>query len=84
MSDLFSVKDKVIAITGGGGVLCGAMARSLGAAGAKIAVLDLNEAAAGEVAGEINSTGGKAIAVKCIASRPPRAKLPLNSARSIF
>ena len=65
MSDLFCVRDKVIVITGGGGVLCGTMARSLGAAGGKIAVLDLNEAAAGEVAGEINSGGGKAIAVKC-------------------
>jgi len=65
MSDLFCVKDKVIVITGGGGVLCGTMAKSLGAAGGKIAVLDLNEAAAGEVADGINSAGGKAIAVKC-------------------
>lgn len=65
MSDLFCVKDKVIVITGGGGVLCGTMAKSLGAAGAKIAVVDLNEAAAGKVADEINSGGGKAIAVTC-------------------
>ena len=65
MSDLFCVKDKVIVITGGGGVLCGTMAKSLGAAGGRIAVLDLNEAAAGEVADGINSAGGKAVAVKC-------------------
>ncbi len=65
MSDLFCVKDKVIVVTGGGGVLCGQMAKSLGAVGGRIAVLDLNEAAAGEVAAEINSGGGKAIAVKC-------------------
>jgi NAD(P)-dependent dehydrogenase (short-subunit alcohol dehydrogenase family) len=65
MSDLFDVKDKVIAITGAGGVLCGAMARALGAAGAKIAVLDLIEEAADKVAGEITSAGGRAIAVKC-------------------
>ncbi len=65
MSDLFCVKDKVIVITGGGGVLCGTMARALGAVGGKIAVLDLNEAAASGVAEEINSAGGKAIAVKC-------------------
>ncbi|MBL7154054.1 MAG: SDR family oxidoreductase [Phycisphaerae bacterium] len=65
MKDLFDVSDKVIVITGGGGVLCGQMAKSLGAAGARIAVLDLNEAAAGAVADEINSAGGKAIAVKC-------------------
>ena len=65
MSDLFCVKGKVIVITGGGGVLCGTMARALGAGGGKIAVLDLNEAAASGVVEEINSAGGKAIAVKC-------------------
>jgi NAD(P)-dependent dehydrogenase (short-subunit alcohol dehydrogenase family) len=65
MKDLFDVKGKVIVVTGGGGVLCGQMARSLGAVGGKIAVLDLNKTAAGKVAEEINSAGGEAIAVKC-------------------
>ncbi len=65
MKDLFDVKGKVIVVTGGGGVLCGQMARSLGAVGGKIAVLDLNETAAGKVAEEINLSGGKAVAVKC-------------------
>jgi NAD(P)-dependent dehydrogenase (short-subunit alcohol dehydrogenase family) len=65
MDNLFSVKDKTIVITGGGGVLCGTMATELGRAGAKIAVLDLLEAAAGKVADEIQSAGGRAIGVKC-------------------
>ena len=65
MNDLFDIKDKVIAITGAGGVLCGTMARALAGAGAKIAVLDIIEAAAEKVAGEIKSGGGQAIAVKC-------------------
>ena len=65
MKDLLDVKGKVIVVTGGGGVLCGQMARSLGAAGAKIAVLDLAEDAAGKVADEIKSAGGNAISVKC-------------------
>jgi NAD(P)-dependent dehydrogenase (short-subunit alcohol dehydrogenase family) len=65
MSDLFDLKDKTIVITGGGGVLCGMMAAALGQAGAKIAVLDLLEVAAAEVADEIQSAGGRAIAVKC-------------------
>jgi len=65
MNDLFDVKGKTIAITGGGGVLCGTMARALAKGGARIAVLDLSEAAAGKVADEIKSAGGEAIAVKC-------------------
>jgi len=65
MKDLFSVKDKVIVITGGGGVLCGTMAKALGDAGAKIAVLDLAEAAAAKVADQIKSGRGRAIAVQC-------------------
>ena len=53
MSNLFEVKDKAVVITGGGGVLCGAMAAALAKAGAKIAVLDIDETAAAEVADEI-------------------------------
>ncbi|MBN2181198.1 MAG: SDR family oxidoreductase [Sedimentisphaerales bacterium] len=65
MTEMFDIKDKVIAITGGGGVLCGTMAIELAKAGAKIAVLDLAEAAAAKIADEINSNGGRAVAVKC-------------------
>jgi len=65
MEELFDVKGKVIVITGGGGVLCGTMAKALGKAGAKIAVLDLIETAAEKIADEIKSSGGRAVAVKC-------------------
>ena len=65
MSNLFDVRDKSIVITGGGGVLCSAMAVALAKAGARIAVLDLDEVAAAQVADEIKSGGGLAIAVKC-------------------
>ncbi|MHC4061427.1 MAG: SDR family oxidoreductase [Planctomycetota bacterium] len=65
MNDLFDLKDKVVAITGAGGILCGAMARALAGAGAKIAVWDLSEEAAARVADDIKSKGGTAIAVKC-------------------
>jgi NAD(P)-dependent dehydrogenase (short-subunit alcohol dehydrogenase family) len=63
--NLFEVSGKVIAITGAGGVLCGTMAKALGQAGAKIAVLDLNEDAAKKIADDIKKQGGKALAVKC-------------------
>jgi NAD(P)-dependent dehydrogenase (short-subunit alcohol dehydrogenase family) len=65
MTKLFDVKDKIIAITGGAGVLCGTMARALGEAGAKIAVLDLNASAAEKVADEVKSKGGQAAGIKC-------------------
>ena len=65
MSNLFDVRDKSIVITGGGGVLCSAMAKALAGAGARIAVLDLDEVAAAQVADEIKSDGGLAVAVKC-------------------
>jgi len=65
MDDLFDLKGKVIAITGAGGILCGAMARARAGAGAKIAVWDLIEEAAAKVADDIKSKGGTAVAVKC-------------------
>ena len=70
MSNLFDLKDKTIVITGGGGVLCGTMALKLAEAGAKVAVLDLLEAAAAKVADKINTAGGQAIAVKCNVAGP--------------
>ena len=65
MNELFDIKGKVIVITGAGGVLCGTMARALASAGAKVAVLDIDETAASKVTDEIKSNGGQAIAVKC-------------------
>jgi NAD(P)-dependent dehydrogenase (short-subunit alcohol dehydrogenase family) len=55
----------VIAVTGGGGVLCGTMARALAARGASVAVLDISEEAAERVADEIRAAGGKAAALPC-------------------
>lgn len=60
-----NLKNKVIVITGGGGVLCSAFAKDLAAQGAKIAVLDLREEAAQLVVDEIKAAGGTAIAVGC-------------------
>lgn len=60
-----NLKNKVIVITGGGGVLCSAFAKDLAAQGAKIAVLDLREEAAQLVVDQIKAAGGTAIAVAC-------------------
>ena len=56
---------KVAVVTGAGGVLCGAFAKTLARAGAKVALLDLNEEAAAAVAAEITKEGGIAKAYKC-------------------
>ena len=57
-----NLSDKIIAITGAGGVICGAFAGALAACGAKIALLDINYEAAEAIASEI---GENAIAVRC-------------------
>ena len=56
---------KVCVVTGAGGVLCGAFAKTLARAGAKVALLDLNDVAADAVAQEIIAEGGVAKAYKC-------------------
>ena len=52
--------NKTVVITGGGGVLCGAFAKYMAMLGAKVAILDLNKAAADAVAKEITASGGTA------------------------
>lgn len=65
LEGLFGLEGKVIAVTGGGGVLCGALSRALGCLGARVVVLDLFLEAAQGVTGEIVDAGGEAIAIEC-------------------
>ncbi|MFQ5857576.1 MAG: SDR family oxidoreductase [Anaerolineae bacterium] len=65
LESIFGLSGKVAVVTGGGGVLCGAMSRALGRVGVKVAVLDLFEEAAQKVAGDIVAAGGEAMAVQC-------------------
>lgn len=55
---------KVAVITGAGGVLCSAFAEVLAAAGARVALLDINEDAVRKVADGIRVAGGEALAVR--------------------
>jgi NAD(P)-dependent dehydrogenase (short-subunit alcohol dehydrogenase family) len=59
------MKDKVVVITGGGGVLGADFARALAKKGAKVAILDLSYDAAKKVADEIVEAGGIALPVAC-------------------
>lgn len=68
LQQLFGLEGKVAVITGGGGVLCGTLARALGRVGVKVAVLDIVPAAAERVAAAIrdrDGAGGEAIGVTC-------------------
>ena len=65
LEGLFGLEGKVVVVTGGGGVLCGALSRALGRMGAKVVVLDLFPDAAQAVAAEIVGFGGEAVALEC-------------------
>lgn len=57
------LSNKVVVVTGGGGVLCSSFAEAIAQCGAKVAVVDLNGDAANKVADIINNNGGCAIGV---------------------
>ena len=62
------MKDKVVVITGAGGVLCSTIAKAYAKQGAKVAVLDLRLESAQAVVDDIVKNGGiaKAYAVNCL------------------
>lgn len=61
---LYGLYGKVAVVTGGGGVLCGAMGRALGQVGVKVGILDLDREAAQKVADDIRAAGGEAVAIQ--------------------
>lgn len=63
LNRVFDVRGRVVVLTGGGGILCGAMARELAKAGAVLVVLDVLPEAAQRVVDDIAAEGGKALAL---------------------
>jgi NAD(P)-dependent dehydrogenase (short-subunit alcohol dehydrogenase family) len=61
----YLIKGKTAVITGGGGVLCSAMASALAHVGVQVAVLDLRLELAQAVVDSIHGENGKAIALQC-------------------
>ncbi len=62
-SQAHNLEGQKAAITGGAGELCGFMAEALASRGVKVAVLDINEEAAGQKAEKIKGQGGRAIGI---------------------
>jgi len=65
MENLFNIKDKVIAVTGAGGVLGGSISKSLAQSGAKIVVLDIRKENIESQVHEIKAVGGIATGFVC-------------------
>lgn len=63
MNNKFSLKGKVIVVTGGTGILGNSFVNGIADAGGTVAILGRNEAIANERADAINKKGGKALAV---------------------
>lgn len=59
------LKNKVVVITGAGGVLCGAFAQAIAKTGAKVALLDRNKENAEKIADEIIKENGVAKVYPC-------------------
>ena len=59
------LKDKVVVVTGAGGIICSYLAKAIAQCGAKVALLDLNKAAAQVYVDEITSEGLVAKAYGC-------------------
>jgi NAD(P)-dependent dehydrogenase (short-subunit alcohol dehydrogenase family) len=65
LTDFFSLAGRTALVTGGGSGLGLAVAEGFAQFGARVSVVDVDEAAAAEVAEGINTAGGHAIAVPC-------------------
>jgi NAD(P)-dependent dehydrogenase (short-subunit alcohol dehydrogenase family) len=62
---LFRLDGRVAAVTGGGSGLGAAMAKGLAQAGARLAVVDVDDEGAARTVATIEEQGGSAIAVRC-------------------
>jgi len=94
MDGLFGIEGKAVAITGGAGVLCGALARGLAKRGAKVCVMDYDASRANVLCKEIEQEGGFALplevnvlerqaveeAVKCAVASLGRIDVLINGA----
>src|ERR1017187_266037 len=75
-----NIQGQAALVTGGGSGLGEATARELARLGAKVAVLDMNQANAEKVASEINAAGGIAVACVCDITNTESLQAAIDSA----
>jgi 2-hydroxycyclohexanecarboxyl-CoA dehydrogenase len=76
------LRDKVAIVTGGGGGIGGAVCRRLADEGARVAVFDIDEATAENVAATISASGGKAKALRCDITKHAECQNAVSAAES--
>ncbi len=73
-----NLENKIVAVTGAGGIICSAFAKALAENGAKVALLDINFEAAKQYADEIGENA-MAVACNCLDKESIRAaKIAIN------
>lgn len=65
LSDLFNIENKVAVLTGGGGILANKMAEGFLKAGAKVALLDINEENLASKKAGLVDIGANVLVIKC-------------------
>jgi NAD(P)-dependent dehydrogenase (short-subunit alcohol dehydrogenase family) len=81
LGTMFAVRGLKVVITGGGGALCGNMAMALAKLGVSIAILDIDQDKARQVAQEIASAGGDALALTCDVTQPDAVRAASDQIR---
>src|SRR6185503_15685595 len=81
---LFSLDGEVAVVIGGGGVLAGAMAEGLAAAGASVAIAGRTRENADKRAAAITAAGRRAIGIQCDAVSKPGLQQTLDRVLAEF
>ncbi|MCI6156754.1 MAG: SDR family oxidoreductase [Peptoniphilaceae bacterium] len=80
----FDFTNKVVAITGAGGILCSAMATHLAKCHAKVCLLDIHEEAVKKLAEELQKEGYEAIGIYCNVLEEESIRLAHETIRKQF
>ena len=76
MKNLFDIRDRVVVVTGGAGILGRSICAYLAEQGAKVVVLDRDEKAGSELVSSIRGKGGEALFLTTeavVADKPEKA-----------